>query len=548
MSDNTLSPGFIAKEAARLIERPGFLGNQSLTPAGQAFQSAISAASSLSGIIDTIRNNDKKTQTKSISSSELSRAFDLPWSDEVVTEITKVANKIAQLSNVRVEDAEDFLYILITTDSHEVMTKFATATDIAELADASIMMKPMEILAIPGIEKVAYLADAISAILKAYKKYFQDDNYDNRIKNTENFNMDDITKALEAGLGIASAIFSKENGGGGAGPINAGSPGSILGPLLSLLTRGKEIPMGVQANNPMLQPRTILNMMMFGASPNSTHQFDKASIFPKPIAVFGDVMSGAGDASFSAKNKGSMNAPQSLQNIVTKSASNAGLKLDVSASDIANEMGAITLSNSAVPDNADQFATVDPNAQKGQKQLKKDEEESNLKDQIGSYAQTPKTAPKPPNIMENVAKGLGEMVSGALGAKLGDMVEMSKADNAVPILGAMSNALNSLQDFIPQVNSEMREALSTVTSTMDGIGNLFSTMTNLQNALKQGMNPTTLASALVSGAFGSVIKPPSLFPTSVFQGGWTHMSSVNQALAKDNRFYQQVLYILNNLG
>lgn len=547
MSDNTLTPLFVAKEAARLIERPGFLGNQSLTPAGQAFQAASSAGGNLGSVVDAIRNNKTKSQTKTIPASELSRAFDLDWSDKVVAEIEKVAVKIAQLSNIRVEDAEDFLYILITTDSHEVMTKFATATDIAELADKNIIMKPMEILAIPGIEKVAYLADAISAILKAYKKYFQDDNYDNKIKDPENFNIDDVTKALESGLGIASAFFAKENGGKSAGPINAGSPGSIMGPLLSLITRGKEIPMGVQANNPMLQPRTIMSMMMFGASPHSTHQFDKSAIFPKPIAIFGDIVSGAGDSAFSFKNKGSLNAEQSLQNIVSKSAGNV-LNLDTTMNKMTNEMGPISSAVSAAFQVADQFATVNPNATTGQKQIKQGEEVSNLADQLGSYAQTPKVAPQMPSIAQNIMNGLGEMVSGSLGAKLGDMVEMSKADNAIPIMGAMSNALNSIQDFIPQVNSEMRETLSSITATADGIGNLFSTMTNLENALKQGMNPVSLANALVSGAFGSIIKPPSIFPTSVFQSGWSQMSSVNQTISKDNKFYSQVIYILNNLS
>lgn len=528
MSGILLTSDSISRAASGLIEVQGFLGNQALTSAGQAFQRAAQAGGSLGSIVDAIRNNKTKSQTKSISGSELSRAFDLPWTDEIVAEITKVANKIAQLSNIRVEDAEDFLYILITTDSHEVMTKFATATDIAELADASIMMKPMEILAIPGIEKVAYLADAISAILKAYKKYFQDDNYANNTNDM--FDNKQTMDAITNALGILTSALSNESS--GTAPISGGSPGALLGPIMSLLLHGKEIPMGVQANNPLLLPRTIIGMTMFGASPHSTSTFDPLK-FPTilhSIANFGDLITGgAANAGFISKNQNSISSPQSLSSIISAL---SGFK----------NIGELAKNTAKV------FATLDPDSKEGSKLVKKGGNPSNLGEQIGTKDQTPKVMPSPPNIIENIVKGIGNMVTGSLGAKITDMVEMSKADNAIPILGAMANALNSIQDFIPEVNNEMREALSTITTSMDGIGKLYSTMTNLQNALKQGMDPTTLASALVSGAFGSVIKPPSLFPTSVFQGGWTHMSSVNQALAKDNRFYQQVLYILNNLG
>lgn len=528
MSGILLTADSISRAVSGLIEVQGFLGNQALTPAGQAFQGAASAAEALGGVVDAIRNNKTKSQTKTISGSELSRAFDLDWSDAVVAEITKVANKIAQLSNIRVEDAEDFLYILITTDSHEVMVKFATATDIAELADINIMMKPMEILAIPGIEKVAYLADAISGILKAYKKYFQDDNYANNTNDLMDVNQK--IEAISNALGILTGGVSNE--GPGSAPINGGAPGALLGPIMSLILHGKEVPMGVQTNNPLLLPRTIIGMTMFGAAPQSTSTFDpmKFPTFIQGLANYGDIITGgAANGGFDVKNKGSLNTIQTLGSIVSGL---SGLK----------NIGKLVQNTAKV------FSTLDPDSKEGSKLVKKGGNPSNLGDQVGTKDQTPKVMPTPPNIVENIVKGLGEMVTGALGAKIGDMVEMSKADNAVPIMGAMSNALNSIQDFMPQVNNEMREALSSITSSMDGIGNLFSTMTNLENAIKQGMDPTTLASSLVSGAFGSIIKPPSLFPTSVFQGGWTHMSSVNQAIAKDNKFYNQVIYILNNLG
>jgi len=331
----TLTPGQSSLEASGLIQRPGFMGNQSVTAAGKAFLSAATSGGGLGGVIDAIRQV-KDSTNGSISKQTINRAYDLPWDPTIAAEVAKVADKVAQLSNIRFEDAEDFLYILITIDSYEVMVKFATTTDIAELADKNIMMKPLEILAIPGIEKVAYLADAISAILRAYRKYTTSENYDNKAASDSN---DDKMKAIQTAMGLLSSFASKEGTGGSVGPMNAGGPGTILGPLLTKLLQGKEVPMGVQANNPMLQPRTIVNMMMFGASHLQTHVFDFDNVFSKPMAVFGDMGAGSGSSSFSFKNNGSLNAPQSLGNIIGKTARSVFSVVDIVENALSNELG-----------------------------------------------------------------------------------------------------------------------------------------------------------------------------------------------------------------
>ena len=556
----TLTPGQSSLEASGLIQRPGFMGNQSVTAAGKAFLSAATTGGGLGGVIDAIRQVKDLSTTNSgyIPKQKINRAYDLPWDTTIAAEVAKVANKVAQISNIRFEDAEDFLYILITIDSYEVMVKFATATDIAELANRNIMMKPLEILAIPGIEKVAYLADAISAILRAYRKYTTSENYDNKAASDSN---DDKMKAIQTAMGLISSFASKESTGGSVGPMNAGGPGTILGPLLTKLLQGKEVPMGVQANNPMLQPRSIVNMMMFGASQHQTHAFDFDNVFSKPMAVFGDMGAGAGSSSFSFKNSGSLNAPQSLGNIIGKTARSVFSVVDVVENTLSNELGPVgesfvstavtqgptpmSLSAAAVP--AAPTTKEKEQAVTTQKLLKLGQEISDLADQIGDFAKQSKKMPVQPSIVEKIASGIGEMVTGNLGGKIADLVDMAKADNAVPIQSAMANAMNSLQDFMPQVTGDMRQALEGITSTMDSIGGLFSTMTNLENALKTGLTPQSIMA--VAGMFsGGQIKPPSIFPTSVFQEGWQNMASVNQALGRDNRFYQQIIFILNQLG
>lgn len=556
----TLTPGQSSLEASGLIQRPGFMGNQSVTAAGKAFLSAATTGGGLGGVIDAIRQVKDLSTTNSgyIPKQKINRAYDLPWDTTIAAEVAKVANKVAQISNIRFEDAEDFLYILITIDSYEVMVKFATATDIAELANRNIMMKPLEILAIPGIEKVAYLADAISAIIRAYRKYTTSENYDNKAASDSN---DDKMKAIQTAMGLISSFASKESTGGSVGPMNAGGPGTILGPLLTKLLQGKEVPMGVQANNPMLQPRSIVNMMMFGASQHQTHAFDFDNVFSKPMAVFGDMGAGAGSSSFSFKNSGSLNAPQSLGNIIGKTARSVFSVVDVVENTLSNELGPVgesfvstavtqgptpmSLSAAAVP--AAPTTKEKEQAVTTQKLLKLGQEISDLADQIGDFAKQSKKMPVQPSIVEKIASGIGEMVTGNLGGKIADLVDMAKADNAVPIQSAMANAMNSLQDFMPQVTGDMRQALEGITSTMDSIGGLFSTMTNLENALKTGLTPQSIMA--VAGMFsGGQIKPPSIFPTSVFQEGWQNMASVNQALGRDNRFYQQIIFILNQLG
>ena len=525
------SPAQRAQMSAGLITRPGFFGNQSVTAAGQAFKNAAESGGGMSGVIDAIRQV-KDSTNGSISKQTINRAYDLPWDPTIAAEVAKVANKIAQLSNIRFEDAEDFLYILITIDSHEVMIKFATATDIAELADANIMMKPLEILAIPGIEKVAYLADAISAILRAYRKYTNAENYDNKGESKSN---SDSLAAIQTALGLASSFFSPEDGGVSYGPMNGATPSSILGAGLTKLIRGKEIPIGVQANNPMLSPLSMIGMMFFGAAPNTVMTMDTDLPINKLIAVFGGMGDGAGYNSFKTKNTGSLSNLQSLGSLINNMfgvKKSAGGQLDKNQKIL-----------DKIPDSYDAKKHGRPIVKKGEP----GEGSDLLKSMIGTVAQLDKFMPKAPNLIEKFSEGIGEIATGILGGNISNLVDMTKADNAVPIQSAISNAMNGMQDIIPKITTEFRENFPQLFSTMDGIGSLFSTMTNLENALKTGLTPQSLMA--VAGMFSSgQIKPPSIFPTSVFQEGWQNMAAVNQALGKDNRFYQQVLYILNHLG
>jgi hypothetical protein len=58
---------------------------------------------------------------------------------------------------------------------------------------------------------------------------------------------------------------------------------------------------------------------------------------------------------------------------------------------------------------------------------------------------------------------------------------------------------------------------------------------------------TPSSTSIPTDAFSSMLKMPTFFPTSIFQKGWQQMSSANQAMSKD-KFYQQIIFILNTLG
>lgn len=218
--------------------------------------------------------------------------------------LQKRAQSISTYSKIPYDTCEDFLVILCFVDKIEDMQKIADAVQISELADPNILLQPMIILNIRGLEKISFAAQALDGLVNLYRKYLD------AAQNTENKSNDD---SIESTLNAISSIV----GGLGAGAGMRVETADI-GNFLSELITGKRIPSNVIAKNPMMQNPSYVGKAFFGENPNAMANVDIDQLFPKMIAVFPQMQNGAGTTSFSMQNFGSFSKSMPLTNFVSK--------------------------------------------------------------------------------------------------------------------------------------------------------------------------------------------------------------------------------------
>lgn len=218
--------------------------------------------------------------------------------------LQKRAQSISNYTKIPYDTCEDFLVILCFVDNIVDMEKIADAVQIDELANPNILMQPMLILNIRGLENICFAAQALDGLVNLYRKYL------NAAQNTPNKSSGDDTDS------IMNAISSIVGGfGGSLGPrIETGEMGNFLSELIT----GKRIPTNVIAKNPMMQSPSYVGKAFFGESPNSLANVDIDQLFPKMIGVFSQPSNGAGTSSFSMQNFGSFSRSMPLNNFVAK--------------------------------------------------------------------------------------------------------------------------------------------------------------------------------------------------------------------------------------
>ncbi len=296
------------------VIRNGFYNNLSATEQGEKFRSGVSTASNYSGIGQVVQFASAAIGMVSAASTGLKN--DIPYTDKIRSELYKLAGDISGLGKIPIDVAIDFLYILISIDNMEDMTKIADAVQLPDLANPNILNNPLEIFAVKDITSVAFLADAVAGVVNAYKKYT--DLYQHHQGNDTNFDTSlmDIVNQITGNIGVLSSLLNLGGSVGGAPNATAASATNILGNNLSKLVTGKEIPIGIQANNPAHSSPSISGKMMFGESPTGAALMDMKQLFAKPIAVFSEVNGGAGNMSFAMKNSGSLSKVQSLDDLI----------------------------------------------------------------------------------------------------------------------------------------------------------------------------------------------------------------------------------------
>lgn len=279
-----------------LYKKPGFYGNQSSSSSHQIFMLGVNTALSYAG--QSARKNELVDQ----------RTPDSPYrlTKDEYTLLQKRAASINTYTKVPYDTCEDFLIILCFVDNIQDMTKIADAVQIDQLADETILRKPMVILNIPKLEKISFAAQALDGLVNLYRRYI------NSAMNTVNKSSDS-----NDGQSILNAISSIVGGFGGAGPGPRFETGD-LGNFLSELITGNRIPTNVIAKNPMMQSPSYAGKAFFGEHPNALSNVDIDQMFNKMIAVFPQTSNGAGTSSFAMQNFSSFQQAMPLTNFVSK--------------------------------------------------------------------------------------------------------------------------------------------------------------------------------------------------------------------------------------
>lgn len=462
---DTIDPLIKALMASGSIVKAGFYNNLAINSAGNSFREGAATSTNYSGVT-----------SKGFSRNQTGLKRDIPFNETIKRELERLASAISNSGAIPYEAAEDFLYILISIDNLTDMTKIANAVQIPELVNEDILNSPLDIFAIRGLTNVAFLADAVFGLIKTYQKYT--DLVSHQQGNvTKDGSLFEIIEKVTGTIGVLSSLSDLTQLAGMSAPANAASATNILGNNLTKMLLGKEIPIGIQANNPNLSSPSLTGKMMFGEAPNGTSLIDMNHLFAKPIAIYSDVMGGTGNSSFSFKNSGSLRQVQSLDDLITKVAFGGN-----------------------VP-------------------------------QAGTYA-------------ADMLERMQANASNLLGAVGSSSVEMSRADNAIPVLSALSDVLHGVNEKIPVINRQLRQNLMKITQEVDGIDNLVKRGIDLNEALQRGLNPNSLP----SDPLPINIDIKSVFPIDVFKNGWVDMNNAMNQLSRASGDIQKVVNLLGSLG
>jgi len=282
------------------FKKPEFYGDMSTTSNGFGdFKSAVSTAATYAGAISSLISSLPKSRT---SDDEVWRLTESEYK-----EILKMSNSIATYGNVPIDTITDFLIILCSIDALVDMKKISDVLEIPELNNQTILREPFEILAVPGLYKIAFMAQALDALIKLFSRFL------NTQQNVSSSGADDIASLFSN----ISSILGGLSGGTQARLGNI-SADNALGHFMSELIDGKRIPMAVIAKNPMKQIPSYIGQTLFGESPTSLSLVDINELFNKKIAVFAKPSSGAGTSSFGMQNFSSLGSAMNLESFVNK--------------------------------------------------------------------------------------------------------------------------------------------------------------------------------------------------------------------------------------
>lgn len=284
-----------------IFPKPTFFGNMETSSNHKGFMGAVKAASHYASFIGNFRQYTR---------DENEEVSDFRLTQREFSELVKKASSISNYSDIPYDVVEDFLLILVYMDKPHHMKTIADTLQIAELADPRIIRRPMEILNVPNLERIAFCASALEGLIHMFRKYTA---YNNNPNNKSGESVGDILDTIGSIVGGFGGNMKAVTQ-----ILEVGSSEFALGNFMSEMLTGKRIPMTVISKNPNLQSPSYVGKVFFGESPSPLANVDIDQLFNKPIAVFPKPSNGAGTTSFGVQNMGSFAKEMSVESVVSK--------------------------------------------------------------------------------------------------------------------------------------------------------------------------------------------------------------------------------------
>jgi hypothetical protein len=278
-------------------KKPEFFGNMATSSSFDLFKAGLDAASNYTGWLSGSLVSERKPDY-------VQWALTVDEYDAIV----RRSENIAAYGYTPLQTVINFLIILCSIDRIEDMEKIAVAIDLYDLIDIDILRQPYEILEVRNLEKIAYMASALDALINMFARFLGVSNFaDSKPESISNLlsNVSSILGGLSGAAGIAERL------------ANSGSS-DAMGNYLSELLTGKRIPMNVIAKNPMKQSPSYIGQAMFGEAPTSLAMLDINELFPKKIGVFPMPSNGAGVSAFGIQNFSSLQGSMNISSAINK--------------------------------------------------------------------------------------------------------------------------------------------------------------------------------------------------------------------------------------
>lgn len=202
-----------------IYQQPGFYGSQELKNSNDDFNSAVNMGAQLAGFASVLKTtvaptNYKRTRTNYILTAQEKQA------------ITFKSRELALYGVVPVDVLENFFYILAANDSESDLIHIANVIGIPNLGQPRYIRNIRDIVDIPDIYKVGYLANGVSSITHKYaSRYNNISTYDNYSQSSYGTVLSQANYSTSLGI-IGPVLLSTAhgyNGIGDAGLMNAPS-------------------------------------------------------------------------------------------------------------------------------------------------------------------------------------------------------------------------------------------------------------------------------------------------------------------------------------